>query len=222
MLIIDDGVYLVYTENDICDGCECFYSDETLESSHVNYINAEHIMYDQSKNKFYYTEDDLSLYDDFFSKHLMPVIGKFTQAKNKHKKLYTTIKKHDTKISNHGIVDVSGLPAFNVSNTNEDAEISEYRLYITLFNDYTVKQCQYERKALYDAKFKSSKFELESKIQNSSFLKSKDFTVINLKRKDSESVAVGLIIKEQNNDEYTLEYGTVTIDMNNILSIKWH
>ena len=111
------------------------------------------------------------------------------------------------------------LPAFN--DVNEDISIHEYRFYLTLFNDYTVKQCQYERHNLHDAMFKSSKYDLPSKLQNSDLLKSKDFKIINARRSQEESVPVGLIIKEDNS-KYSLEYGKVYINMENKISIVWH
>ena len=124
------------------------------------------------------------------------------------------------KIDGYGcVVDVDGLPAF--SSMNEDITVSEYRFYLTLFNEYTIKQLRYERHDLFDAKFESSKFDLASKMQSTDFLKQKDFKMINYKRKDTENVVIGILLKE-GTDKYSMDYGVVSIDMNNVLSIRWH
>ena len=205
--------FTVYTKEPLHEGCECFTSNETFDKSSSYYIsdikvsNIRH-----NSGKFYYTKEDLNTVADMWpADELMPIIGAFSSA-----------KKH--KLAKACLVDASMMPAFNGSQftTNEDLTVNEYRFYLTLFNDYSVKQCQYERHNLYDAMFKSSKFDLPSRIQNSNFLKSKDFTVINYRRKEIESVPVGWIIKEDTNNKYTVEYGKVYINMDNQIAIIWH
>lgn len=200
----------IFSKEPFIDGCECFNSNESLDEDYyvktVKLCNIKHV-----NGKFYYTTEDLYKYADQYPEDMLPVIGAFVKS-----------KKGKRKVSKSFITDVSGLPAFNVCTACEDVKIHTYRLYITLFNDFNVKQCRYDRYKLYDALYKSSKYDLESKIQNSEFLKSKDFTVINLKRKDKESIPVALVLQEPEDDEYSNVYGTLFIDMNNILSIKWH
>lgn len=197
----------VYSNKPICDGCECFSCTDDTNEYFVKTTTLNHIRHDGGR--FYYTTEDLSKICDFYPAHLLPVIGAFVHG-----------KKH--KVSNKFVTDISGLPAFNVGVANEDATINEYRVYLTLFNDFTVEQCQYERHALFDMKIMSSKFDLESKIQNSNLLKSKDFTAINVARSDHESVMIGYVMKESDNGLYESEYGRIIIDMNNKVSIKWH
>lgn len=202
--------YVVYSRSPLYDGCECFFNNNHLKSNEYYISNVKLCHIRENENKFYYTTEDLSQCADWFPASIISV-GNFVPAKKRKK--------------NRGcIVDVSNLPAFNGSqfDVNEDAKIYEYRFYITLFNDYTVKQCQYERHNLFDAKYNSSKFDLVSKMQNSEMLKSKDFTAINVKRKDEENVTIGWIIKEPEIGEVSSDYGIVTIDMDNKLSIKWH
>lgn len=209
--------YRVYSKEYLSDGVECFNTSESLgDSFYISFVEANHIKCEN--NKFYYTEESLSDVADFWPKHLLPVIGAFSSKKSKS----NTKQKGTSKLSKSFIVDASGLPAFSGIQANEDLSVNEYRFYLTLFNEYTVKQCQYERHSLYDARVKSSKYDLPSRLQNSNFLKSKDFKVINYKRQESETVPVGLIIKENKNGSYEIEYGTVLIDMNNKISIIWH
>ena len=58
-------------------------------------------------------------------------------------------------------------------------------------------------------------------MQSTDFLKQKDFKMINYKRKDTENVIIGILLKE-GTDKYSMDYGVVSIDMNNVLSLKWH
>ena len=207
----------VYSKESLSDGVECFSSSESLgESYYISFISAGNIKYDEGK--FYYTEESLSDVADFWPKHLLPVVGAFISKKSKN----PAKQSKSGKLSKSFIVDASGLPAFNSIQTNEDLSVYEYRFYLTLFNEYTIKQCRYERHNLYDAKFKSSKYDLTTKLQSSDFLKSKDFKMINYMRKDSETIPVGLIVKEEKENSYEIEYGTVFIDMNNKVSIIWH
>ena len=206
----------VYTKEPITEGCECFFSKDCIkyEKRFTEYINTYNIKH--KNGKFYFTNEDLSNVADWWPKHMLPIIGAYVSSNKGNKK--------NKKRKNSFIVDVSALPAFNGSmfeNINEDVSVHEYRLYITLFNNYTVKQCQFDRFKLYDAKFNSSKYDLTAKIQSSDFLKSKDFTVINVKRKTDENVLIGIIIKSPENNEYSNEYGKLYIDMENKVSIIW-
>lgn len=210
--------FKVYTKEPLNNGCECFNSHESFDSNKQYYISSVKASNIQNKNgKFYYVSEEFDDVADFWPKHIMNLSSKFI----KNKKKPYAIK------SNKCIIDVSGLPAFNglsSLSTNEDVAVYEYRFYLTLFENYTVEQCQYERHNLYDAKYKSSKYDLTSKMQCSDFLKSKDFTMINSKRADEESVSIGYVIKESSSDAKfsTIEYGTVFINMSNQLSIMWH
>lgn len=215
--------YKVYSKGPLTEGCECFSSSKSFESNEpfcITAVNASNIKHDNGK--FYYTTEDLSEVADWFPAQILDVCNNFTPCK-KRKSVKCTTQVGDNVgksiKSNKCIIDVGGMPAFN--GVNEDLSVYEYRFYLTLFNDFTVKQCQYERRNLYDAIFKSSKYDLPAKLQNSDFLKSKDFTIINLRRENEESVPVGLIIKEDNN-KYNLEYGKVYINMDNKISIIWH
>lgn len=215
--------FKVYSKGPLTEGCECFSSrksfadDEPFCITSVNIANIKH-----DNGKFYYTTEDLSEVADWFPAHVLDVSNNFIPCK-KSKKLKCASKVGNNVgksiKSDKCVVDVSGMPAFN--GVNEDLSVYEYRFYLTLFNDYTVKQCHYERRNLHDAIFKSSKYDLPSKLQNSDFLKSKDFTMINVRREKEESVPVGLIIKEDDN-KYNLEYGKVYINMDNKISIIWH
>lgn len=214
---LKNNKYVVYSKCPLDEGIECLCSNDSFNSNdtfYVKNVKANHIKHDNGK--FYYTEDDLSTTIDWFPAQLLPINSKFTKSKSRKSKIGSCIK------SNKCIVDVSGLPSFNGIETNEDATVNEYRLYITLFNNYTVAQCQFERHNLFDAQFKSSKYDLVSKIQNSDFLKSNDFVVINSKRCTEESVAVALVIKENKNGLKNSEYGDVYINMDNKISIIWH
>lgn len=207
--------YRVYSNVPLSEGVECFPNTDTFNDSDTYYVSSVktgNIRCDKSNGKFYFTNEDLSEVADWFPAHVIPIGTKFIKLRNKKKQCIG---------SNTCIVDVSQLKAFSNDATNEDVSVSEYKFYLTLFNKYTVSQCIYERNNLYDAKVTSSKYDLPSRLQNSDFLKSKDFKVINLHRNEMESVPVGLIIKEPS-DKYTVDYGTVYIDMNNVISIKWH
>lgn len=197
--------WIVYTKEPLHEGCECFESSDKVDSdsyyvSDVDITNIKHI-----DGKFYYTKEDLSAVSDWWPSDVLPIIGVFS-SKKKH------------KLSKSGLVDVSKIPAFNP--TNEDISVYDYRLFITLFNDYTVEQCIYDRWNFFDAKVTSSKFDLKSKLQNSDFLKSKDFTMINKYRQTEENVCIGIVIKEDNN--YLTDYGNIYINMDNQISIVWH
>lgn len=213
---IKETKYVVYSNKPLHDGCECFSSVNELDNKNKYVITSVPITNIKYENgRFFYTTEDLSTYADWFPAAIMNTKGKFSPC--------TKVKSNAGKVikSNKCIVDVSGLPAFSCL-ANEDISISEYRFYLTLFNKFTVKECQYERHDLYDAVFNSSKYDLVSKVQNSDFLKSKDFKMINYKRKEEETVQVGIIIKESNDAAYNGEYGNVFIDMNNKISIIWH
>ena len=219
---IKNTKYKVYSKEPLRNGVECYNSIKSFDESdnfYITHISADHIKCDD--NRFYYTEESMCDVADFWPKQILNIGTSFVKSKKKDKlKCVSQVSDNEGTVikSNSCIIDASGLPAFN-----EDLSVYEYRLYLTLFNEYTVKQCRYDRHDLYDAKFKSSKYDLQSKIQNSDFLKSKDFVMINSCRQKNESVPVGIIIKENSDDDkYNLEYGTVYINMDNIVSIKWH
>lgn len=222
--------YRVYSNEPLQEGVECFPTLNKCidkDTYYVTSVKAENIRCDKSNGKyrFYFTNEDLSAVADWFPAHVIPIGTKFVKAKKKAP-IFKYAKVVDDnvgkKIDGQGcLVDISQLPAFNVDTTNEDLVINDYKFYLTLFKEYTISQCIYERSKLYDAKITSSKYDLATKLQNSDFLKSKDFTVINLRRSKLESVPVGYIIKDSK-DKYVVEYGTVYIDMNNIVSIKWN
>lgn len=214
--------YKVYSLSPVSEGVECFSSSREFSSSdkfYITSVNANHIKYESGR--FYYTNEDLSDVADWWPAHMLPTSKNFKKCKEPKIKYASRVGDNvGKKIDGYGcLVDVSELPAFN--GVNEDIKVYEYRLYLTLFNDYTVKQLRYERHDLFDAKFESSKFDLAAKMQNVDFLKSKDFKMINHKRKDSENVIIGIILNEDSG-KYSMEYGIVFIDMNNVLSIKWH
>lgn len=127
-------------------------------------------------------------------------------------------QKPSGKLSKSFIVDAASMPAF----FNEDITVNDYRYFNTLFHEYTIEQVLYERYKLFDAKFKASRFDLVNKMQNSNFLQSKDFKMINSQRQYKESVYIGYIVKENKEGEIGVDYGYVYIDMNNKLSIIWH
>lgn len=213
--------YKVYSKEPLREGVECYSSSNLLNKSETIYltsISADHIK--PNNGKFYYTEESMCDVADFWPKQILNIGTEFVKSKNNAKqKCVSIVSDKCGKVigSNKCVVDVSNLPAFN-----EDLSVYEYRLYLTLFNKYTIKQCKYDRHDLYDAKFKSSKYDLQSKVQNSDFLKSKDFVMINDRRKEEESVPVGIILREEpENSKYTIEYGTVYINMDNKISIVW-
>lgn len=214
--------YRVYSKGPLVEGSECFTSSKCFASNEpfcITAVSASNIK--QDNGKFYYTTESLDETADWFPAQILDVGNNFIPCKKRKPTKCTTVVGDDVgkKIDGQGcIVDISGLPAFN--GVNEDLSVFEYRFYLTLFNEYTVKQCQYERHNLQDATFTSSKYDLPAKLQNSDFLKSKDFTIINVRRENEESVPVGLIIKEDNN-KYSIEYGKVYINMNNKISIVW-
>lgn len=215
--------YKVYSKEPLSEGVECLANRDTINDNEKFYITsvaASNIKHDN--DKFYYTTEDLSAVADWFPAQIIPIGTTFKKCR--HKSAMKCTSTVDDKVgksikSNKCIVDVSGLPAF--SGVNEDLTVNEYRFYLTLFNDYSVKQCQYERHNLQDATFKSSKYDLVAKLQNSDFLKSKDFKMINNLRQKDESVKVGLIIKE-GDMRYGTDYGSVYINMDNKISIMWH
>lgn len=220
---LKDCKYRVYTKGPLTDGSECFPSMKSFSKNDgfcITAVNGNHIKHDNGK--FYYTAEGLDETCDFFPAQILDVANNFVPCKKRKKSTKCTQEVGDDvgkKIDGQGcLIDVSGLPAFN--GIYEDLSVFEYRFYLTLFNDYTVKQCQYERHNLQDATFTSSKYDLPAKLQSSDFLKSKDFTIINSRREREESVPVGLIIKESNN-KYSLEYGRVYINMENKISIVW-
>lgn len=219
---LKDSKYKVYSRQPLDEGVECFYSSDNFGRRDGFCITAVPISHIKCKDgRFFYTTEDLSTVADWFPKHVLNVGSKFVPCK-KNKRLHCVMqidtKKYGNKISSDTcLVDIGGLPAFN-----EDLSINEYRFYLTLFNDYTVKQCQLERHNLQDATFTSSKYDLTAKLQNSDFLKSKDFKVINVRRETEESVPVGLIIKENTEKYSPLDYGKVYINMENKISIVWH
>ena len=215
--------YKVYSREPLREGCECFGSSKCFKSNEpfcITSVSAANIKHDNGR--FYYTTEDLSEVADWFPAQILDIGSNFVPCKKRKQAKCTSRVSDDCGKaikSDKCLVDVSGMPAFN--GVNEDLAVYEYRFYLTLFNDYTVKQCQYERHNLHDASFKSSKYDLPSRLQNSDFLKSKDFKMINVRREKEESVPVGLIIKEDEN-KYNLEYGKVYINMDNKVSIIWH
>lgn len=215
--------YKVYSKTPLSEGTECFSSSKNLNGNY--YITSVHSYNIKCEgNKFYYTNEDLSEVADWWPAHMINVGTTFKRNKKNPTFKYAKVVGDNVgkKIDGQGcLVDVSQLPAFRGMDFNEEVSINEYKFYLTLFNEYSIAQCIYERKNLYDLKIRSSKYDLASKLQNSDFLKSKDFKVINYKRKDEEVIPVGLIIKEQSEDNTSIEYGTVYINMNNKISIVW-
>ena len=213
----------VYTNEPLYHGCECFATSESLDGkyykSKVSACNIKH-----KDGKFYYSNEDLSQYADWFQADMLPIIGAFVSSEpmykyNKKYKCNTLVKqKHSGKLSKSFIVDAASMPAF----FNEDITVNDYRYFNTLFHEYTIEQVLYERYKLFDAKFKASRFDLVNKMQNSNFLQSKDFKMINSQRQYKESVYIGYIVKENKDGEIGVDYGYVYIDMNNKLSIIWH
>lgn len=213
--LLKENKYKVYSKEPLIDGIECFKSSESFSHDEKFYITSVPINNIKHHNgKFVFTTEDLSTYADWFPASVIKVQNHFSPCKK--------VKSHIGKVikSDKCLVDVSQLPAFNTL-ANEDYTVNEYRFYLTLFNDYTVKQCKYDRHDLHDAMFKSSKYDLASKIQNSNFLKSKDFKMINYKRQNDESVKVGLVIKEADSTKYSVEYADVYINMENKISVVW-
>ena len=220
---LKDCKYKVYTKGPLTEGSECFSSSDVFKNNErfcITAVNGKNIKHDSGR--FYYTSEGLDETCDFFPAQILDVASNFVPCKKRKKSTKCTQEVGDDvgkKIDGQGcLIDISGLPAFN--GVNEDLSVFEYRFYLTLFNEYTVKQCQYERHNLQDATFTSSKYDLPAKLQNSDFLKSKDFTIINSRREREESVPVGLIIKE-GNSKYSIEYGRVYINMENKISIIW-
>ena len=212
---LKESKYKVYSKGPLVEGSECFNSSKNFKSNEKFCITSVPIINIKHENgKFIFTNEDLSTYADWFPASMIKVQNHFSPCKKVKSNVGKVIK------SDKCVVDVSQLPAFSAL-ANEDLSVNEYRFYSTLFNDYTIKQCQYERHNLYDAVFKSSKYDLVSKIQNSNFLKSKDFRMINYKRQNSESVRVGLVVKESDNSQYEIEYGNVYINMENKISVVW-
>lgn len=213
----------VYTDRPLCNGCECFATSEPFDDkyykSEVSACNIKH-----KNGKFYYSNEDLSQYADWFQADMLPIIGAFVSSGpmykyNKKYKCNTLVKqKHSGKLSKSFMVDAASMPAF----FNEDITVNEYRYFNTLFHEYTIEQILYERFKLFDAKFKASRFDLINKMQNSNFLQSKDFKMINSQRQYKESVYIGYIVKENKDAEIGVDYGYVYIDMSNKLSIIWH
>lgn len=221
---LKDRKYKVYSKEPLKEGVECFPSSKSFNENEkfcITSVSSRNIR--KENGKYYYTAEDLSSVADWFPAQCLDIGSNFVPCKKSSKlKCVKPVGKNVGKsIKGYGcLIDASSLPAFN--GVNEDASVNEYRLYITLFNDYTVKQCQYERHNLHDAVFTSSKYDLAQKIQNSDFLKSKDFTMINYKRQNEESVPVGLVIREDSSLPYGSDYGKVYIDMDNKISIVWH
>ena len=213
----------VYTNEPLYNGCECFATSESLDGkyykSKVSACNIKH-----KDGKFYYSNEDLSQYADWFQADMLPIIGAFVSSEpvykyNKKYKCNKLVKqKPSGKLSKSFIVDAASMPAF----FNEDITVNDYRYFNTLFHEYTIEQVLYERYKLFDAKFKASRFDLVNKMQNSNFLQSKDFKMINSQRQYKESVYIGYIVKENKDGEIGVDYGYVYIDMNNKLSIIWH
>jgi hypothetical protein len=217
-----DRKYKVYSKEPLREGVECYNSSKCFKENEpfcITSVSSRNII--SKENRFYYTNEDLNSVADWFPAHIINVSNNFTPCK-KSKKL-KCVKQVDSNVGKcvGGVIDATCLPAFN--GINEDISVNEYRLYITLFNEYTVKQCIYDRRKLYDALFKSSKYDLPYKLQNSDFLKSKDFVAINIRRKKEENVPVGLIIKmDEDSQKRNIEYGTVYINMDNRISVVWH
>lgn len=220
--IATNDKYRVFSLNPLYNGCECFASNTEINECeyYVSSVTANHIR--ELDGRFYYTTEDLAEYADFYPAHILNISNKFTRTNHKKVKRCRNYNLADADLSSDRfIIDVSQLPAFSDS-ANEESKMYEYRVYITLFNDYTIKQCYYDRFNLYDAKINASKLDLVNKLQNSSILKSKDFTMINAKRSTDETVKIGLVLRSDENAKGVSEYGTIMIDMNNILSIIWH
>lgn len=221
MLIISDNKlksykeckYRVFSKEPLLEGSECFASDVNFGKNDTFYVTSVKAQNIRHKNgKFYYTNEDLSSVADWFPAYVIPIDNTFVKVNKKKHKIGTVIG------SDKCVVDVSQLQAFN--GVNEDIAINEYRFFLLLFNNYTLNQCVSDRWELFDAKFKSSKYDLTQKLQGSQFLKSKDFKVINSKRCDDENVLVGIVITKSD-DNSIIEYGNVFINMNNIISIIW-
>lgn len=204
--------FRVYSKTPLCDNCECYGNSNTFDGSKPFYIAS--VKAANIKNvdgKFYYTTEEFNGVADFWPAHIINLSNNFSKIKH---------RKNAAIKSNKCIVDVSELPAFN--NVNEDTTINEYRFYLTLFNNFTVSQCRFERHDLYDAQFSSSKYDLTSKMQNADFLKSKDFVMINSRRHEEETIPIGIVIREDiDKASKTIEYGIVYINMSNQLSIVW-
>lgn len=215
-----EHIYKVYVKRVLREGCECFKSRfKCNEKLCIYKVKAKNLVYNEGR--LFYTEG-LEDSSDWYPAQLININNFFEPVSGKKKKTCTSVLSKDKgKVidSDRYIVDVSGMSSFK--GINEELIVSEYKLFITLFKNYSVKECLYNRQDLCDATFTSTKYDLTDKLQNSDFLKSKDFVIINNRRSEEENIPVGLIIKTDGND-YSLEYGTVYINMNNILYIKWN
>ena len=159
--------YKVYSNEPLEEGVECFPTLNKCiinkDTYYITNVKAENIRCDKSNGKcrFYFTNEDLSTVADWFPAHIINVGNNFKKSKKSNIFKYAKVVDDSVgkKIDGQGcLVDVSQLPAFNVDSTNEDLDINDYKFYLTLFKDYTVQQCIYERSELYDAKLTSSKF----------------------------------------------------------------
>ena len=160
----------VYTNEPLYNGCECFATSESLDGKYYkSKVSACNIKYNDGR--FYYSNEDLSQYADWFQADMLPIIGAFVSSEpvykyNKKYKCNTLVKqKPSGKLSKSFMVDAASMPAF----FNEDITVNDYRYFNTLFHEYTIEQVLYERYKLFDAKFKASRFDLVNKMQNSNF-----------------------------------------------------
>lgn len=214
--------YKVYSIEPLAEGVECYSSINDVNKNnifYVSHVNANNIKY--NNGKFYFTEDALSDTADWFPAQIINVCNNFIPYKKRNNiKCVSQLNNNIGKSikSNKCIVDVSNMSAFN--GINEDASIFEYRVYLTLFNDYTIKQLVFDRYDLFTIKIKSSKYDLVAKLQDANFLKSKDFVIINNLRKNNENIKIGVVLKSTE-DKSNIEYGYLYINMNNLISIKW-
>ena len=214
--------YAVYSLDPLREGVECFpappmkgIGDIEKTPYCLTSVRVNNIKHDSGR--FYYTSEDLSSYADWYPAHVMIVGNTFTRSKSPKTKCTTQVSDRLGRVigSDRFLVDVSGMPAF------EDSHVVDYYFYNTLFNDYSIKQIRHEREKLYDLKLTCSKYDLTIRLQNSDILRQKDFTIINTERTNSEDVKIG-IVTEHDDKNINMEYGTVFINMNNLLFVLWN
>jgi hypothetical protein len=105
----------------------------------------------------------------------------------------------------------------------KEANLNEYHFYYTVYNkDRSIKSIL-DSQDEPDKVFKStSRHALESDMQNSNFITDKDFGVINKYRDKDTRVFIGFVLEpDYSSDKQSWDYGSVFLDINNNIIIKW-
>lgn len=104
-----------------------------------------------------------------------------------------------------------------------ESELKEYNFYFTIYDKERTPNSIIENGIRPDFILKTkSKYSLEQDLQNSGFLKDKDFGVLNKNRNSEMNTLLGFILDPlYSSSSREWDYAEVYLDVNNNISLKW-